>query len=51
MEKIVDWRYLKRFKLVKLTEMLIEPILMYGCEIWHPYSEGRIMVDVLDRDK
>ena len=48
MRKIVDWRYLKRFSLLKLTDMLIKPILMYGCEIWLPYLTGNYMVDIMD---
>ena len=48
MRKIVDWRYLKRFSLLKLTDMLIKPILMYGCEIWLPYFTGNFMVGIMD---
>ena len=48
MRKIVDWRCLRRINLLMLIDVLIKPILMYGCEIWLLCLAGTTMVDAMN---
>ena len=36
-KKLIDWKYLKRSSIIKLINILLVPILTYGCQIWMPY--------------
>ena len=46
MRKVIDWKYLRRTNILKLIDVLIKPILMYGCEIWLPYVAGTIIIEI-----
>ena len=37
-KKLIDWKYLKRSSIIKLINILLVPILTYGCQIWMPYT-------------
>ena len=36
--KLIDWKYLKRSSIIKLINIILVPILTYGCQIWMPYT-------------
>ena len=47
-KKLIDWKYLKRSSIIKLINILLVPILTYGCQIWIPYTMQKHLSALLE---
>ena len=47
-KKLIDWKYLKRSSIIKLINILLVPILTYGCQIWMPYTMQKHLSALLE---
>ena len=48
LKKLIDWKYLKRSSIIKLIDVLVIPVLTYGCQIWMPYTWRKQYLQMLN---
>ena len=48
LKKLISWNYLKRSSIIKLLDVLVIPVLTYGCQIWMPYTWRKEYLRILD---
>ena len=48
LKKLINWKYLKRSSIIKLVDVLVIPVLTYGCQIWTPNARRKQYLRILD---
>ena len=48
LKKLINWKYLKRSSIIKLVDVLVIPVLAYGCQIWMPHAWRKQYLRIMD---